>query len=109
MLNTLTTTFMPGIKTSKSGWTPRELGSVSNSNQMPKTGLKFPPFSQTFNVSDYLEGSISKRNTVEHIKRVKNIQASRDNRVIFVDPMSGYVQHQGPERKTSYPTSPAST
>ena len=39
-------------------------------------------------------GAISKKNTVEHMKRVKNLQASKDNRVIFIDPMLGMVNHQ---------------
>ena len=42
-------------------------------------------------MADYLDESISKKNTVEHVKRVKNLslQASKDNQVIFIDPIAG--------------------
>ena len=53
--------------------------------------LKLPSFNQTFTVQMEASGSISKKHTVEHVKRVKNLQAAKDNRVIFIDPMLGLV------------------
>jgi len=48
--------------------------------------------SMPHNIADFLNSSFSKQNTVEHIKRVKNTNASRHTKVVFIDPVLGTVR-----------------
>ena len=63
------------------------------------------PFNMT-NLSDFARDSYSKKNTKQHVKRVLNIQASQDNRVIFIDALTEGVSPQPQQMKTSQPMNP---
>ena len=57
-------------------------------------------------MSEFGDGPFSKRNTDKHVKRVQGLAATKDNRVIFIDPLAGSVHHIGKKGAGMNSTSP---
>ena len=64
--------------------------------------------SKALNLSNFLNSSVSKKSTLEHVKRVQKFQANRQVNVVYIDPNIGpvYPDISSKTTKNAQPISP---